>query len=334
MIFQGSGNQAVADLTEGISKIQKSYNIIDLWWRFASRITWDNTWVCSATPSIVGQKPFWMCLSTKPFSSRNTKIRFRMTDARTLYRTGCRVIGLKFAGSAGSPFLYIRIDNPFFQQLGMDDVFQHSTIILWSIVRSIGQRFKIMQLIWSNGQLLALDLALNIARETSLYVGGVVSNGWAGVGNCSIQSGKMNSLCLNVWLSIERKYSTQDSTENEGKIFSTGLNSFLQVFQKCLWNWELTSSSLDSSLSVSFIFLCLSFFSNQSTHGLYFMAFLRVVLFETMQFLLQIFYRHLLIILISRNILILHCSVIRLEIIIYDSLEIPGEFINILDWRG
>ena len=26
MIFQGSGNQAVADLTEGISEIQKSYN--------------------------------------------------------------------------------------------------------------------------------------------------------------------------------------------------------------------------------------------------------------------------------------------------------------------
>src|SRR6218665_3282489 len=100
-------------------------------------------------------------------------------------------MGRKFAGSAGSFFLYTRIERPHFQHVGIDDVFQHSVKILCSMVLRTGHRLSMMLLIWSKEQLLDLALAFAIAFVISLYDGGVMSKGIRGSGSFKIQLGKV-----------------------------------------------------------------------------------------------------------------------------------------------
>ena len=146
-------------------------------------------------------------------------IRFLMTDASILYRIGCSVMGRKFDGSVGSPFLYIKIVNPRFQHVGIEPKFQHSVINLCNIVRRMGHRFRTITDIWSRGHGDALDLLLLIALVTSAYVGGVVRHGCIGVGSDGIQSGITHFLNRKTRLRILLKYSKHDDVLKAGNIF-------------------------------------------------------------------------------------------------------------------
>ena len=49
---------------------------------------------------------------------------------KTLYRTGCKVMGRKVAGSSFEPFLYARTVIPCFQTVGKSPLFHDADIIL------------------------------------------------------------------------------------------------------------------------------------------------------------------------------------------------------------
>ena len=164
------------------------------WWSLASRSKYVSWLVCSATPSTEGQNPFWTCLSMNWLSFRCEYRRFLKTEAITLYNAGCKVIGRKFATSAGSPFLKISVVKLFDQQDGIEPVFQHSDTIFCNTVRMYGHRFAIKIEIMSNGQGLALPLLFFTALVISAYVGSCRSNGIEGSTSFGIQSGMLNFL--------------------------------------------------------------------------------------------------------------------------------------------
>ena len=117
------------------------------------------------------RKPFCIFLSRRLFSFKKLLILEEYTTDNILYQTGWRVIGLKFAGSLVSPFLYINIVAPTFQHSGNRCTAQHSFIILWSKVRNMGQCLSIKIDNWSRGQVDELDLQVFIALATYAYVG-------------------------------------------------------------------------------------------------------------------------------------------------------------------
>src|SRR6218665_124255 len=150
---------------------------------FPSAIKWVRSSVCSLTPSIFGQKPFWIFLSMKSLSDKKLYTLFFRIVVNILHHTGCSVVGLKLAGSDVSPFLQTRIVAALFQHIGMYLCLKHSAIMMWSSERNIGHRFSMIIESWSSGQADALLLHLLTALATSLYNGGLSWHGM--VGNCS-----------------------------------------------------------------------------------------------------------------------------------------------------
>ena len=61
--------------------------------------------MCSKVPDNFSIKAFCISCSTKLFKRRKSKIEFRRADVNILSGMDSSVIGRKFAGSFGSPFL-------------------------------------------------------------------------------------------------------------------------------------------------------------------------------------------------------------------------------------
>src|ERR1700761_1120476 len=108
--------------------------------------------MCSVVPATPGQKPFCIEVSTSLFSSTKVQILLRMQELKTLPRTGCKAIGRKFSGFAGSPFLYISDIAARFHGVGKCCEDQHMEIMLDRRVRSIGHFLNMMILMPSRGQ--------------------------------------------------------------------------------------------------------------------------------------------------------------------------------------
>ena len=86
-------------------------------------------------------------------------------------------------------FLWIKIVNACFKQLGNFCSLQQCDIILCIMVLNIEHLFRIIMLIWSCGQGDPLDLSLLIKPVISLYVGCFKSNTFKGSFSFFIQVG-------------------------------------------------------------------------------------------------------------------------------------------------
>ena len=75
------------------------------------------------------------------------------------------VIGQMFKGSILEPFLWIKIVNAYFKELGNFHSFQQCDIILYIKVLNIGQLFRIIMLIWSCRQGDPLNLVNNTSNS-------------------------------------------------------------------------------------------------------------------------------------------------------------------------
>ena len=78
--------------------------------------------------------------------------------------------------SISEPFMWIKIVNACFQQLGIFCSLQQCNIILHMKVLNMGVFFRIIMLIWSHRQGDLLDFSLLIVLVISLYVGVFKSN--------------------------------------------------------------------------------------------------------------------------------------------------------------
>ena len=73
------------------------------------------------------------------------------------------------------PFMWIKIVNACFQQLGIFCSPQQCNILCMKVL-NMGDFFRIIMLIWSHRQADLLDFSLLIVLVISLYVGGFKSN--------------------------------------------------------------------------------------------------------------------------------------------------------------
>ena len=73
------------------------------------------------------------------------------------------------------PFMWIKIVNACFQQLGIFCSLQQCNVLCMKVL-NMGDFFRIIMLIWSHRQADLLDFSLLIVLVISLYVGGFKSN--------------------------------------------------------------------------------------------------------------------------------------------------------------